>query len=151
MYQTTGYLAAAAALTFAGTQTLASLADGEFSDLSNEVDNSTNKYAMMDLWFDMASHAMTAEGSISFYLVPSVDGTAFGTYTGNTTDAPENEQYFIGAVTSLDTTGVGDWILRNVSLPPGKWKIGVKNDLGIAFAASPGDVYWRPHSGEDSG
>ena len=40
-----GYFAAAAAITFSGTQQLNSLADNEYTDLSDEIDNSTNKYA----------------------------------------------------------------------------------------------------------
>lgn len=45
-----GYLASAAAITFSGTQTLNSLTDNEYTDLSDEIDNSTNKYAFADLY-----------------------------------------------------------------------------------------------------
>ena len=38
-----GYLASAAAITWASGQTLTSLTDNEYTDLSDEIDNSTNK------------------------------------------------------------------------------------------------------------
>lgn len=149
-YRPTGYQASAQSVTFSGTQTLASLLDGEFSDLSDAIDNSSTKYAFADLQLGVASIAMTAEGTVSFYLVPSVDGTNYGTYTGNTTDAPENEQYYVGSCTTLDTTAAMTLVLRDVELPNGFFKLGVKNGAGVSFAASGNALSWRPHSGEDA-
>ena len=147
-----GYLAAAAAVSFTGTQTLASLGDGEWTNLSDEIDNSTNKYALVDLYLDLASAAFTSSG-VEIYLVPSVDGTTYPTWTGNvSTEEPENQTHFVGSMNTTESTAVQDTILRNVVLPPGKYKWGVRNQTGIAFAASGNTLYWRPHSlaGDDS-
>ena len=142
-----GYKAAATSVSFTGTQTLASLADNEWTNLSDAIDNSTNKYMLVDLELVLASAAFTGTDSIvEFFLVPSVDGTNYGDWTGNvTTDEQENQQYFVGSVTTSGATAAQRLILRNVVLPDGLYKWGVRNKSGVAFAASANTLKWRPH------
>lgn len=149
--KSTGYQAASTSIAFSGTQTLASLADGEWTNLSDEIDNTTNLYVMADFLFEIASAAFTGTDSvIELYIVPSVDGTLYPNWTGNvTTSEQENDQYFVGAVTTSGATEAQVLALRDVKLPPGKFKVGVRNNSGVAFAASGNTLEYRPHSYQD--
>jgi hypothetical protein len=138
-----GYKAAAQA--GLGTE-LNSLANATWSALSGEMDNSTNGYMFADFEFAMASITPTgADAAVELYLVPSVDDTQFPTYTeSGAAEEQENNQYFVGSVTlSLDAE-VHIHTLRGIELPPGKWKIGVRNQSNVALAASGSTVKWRP-------
>lgn len=149
--KSSGYLAASVSISFTGTQTLASLADGEWTNLSDEIDNSTNLYAMADFLFEIASAAFTGTDSIiELYIVPCVDGTNYPNWTGNvTTSEQENNIHFVGSVTTSGATEAQVLVLRNVALPPGKFKVGVRNNSGVAFAASSNTLEYRPHSYKD--
>ncbi len=150
-YRTTGYQASAQTIAFNGTQTIDSLTDGEYTDESDAIDNSSSKYAMADFYLDLASVAYTAEGTINLYILPTVDGTNYPTWTGNTATAQdENEQYHVGSMTTPDATSVFDGVVRNVVLPVGKFKVAVKNDSGVTLGSSGNTLYYRPHSVEDA-
>jgi hypothetical protein len=121
------------------------LQDNEWTDLSAEIDNGTNKNMFVDLYFDLGSAAFAADSAIEAYLVPSVDGTTYPTWTGNvTTDQQENQQYFVGSVTTTATTAVQDIVMRDVSLPNGVYKWGFRNSAGVTLNAT-NLIYWRPH------
>jgi hypothetical protein len=145
----TGYLVDAITVSFSGTQTLSSLADNEWTDLSDEIDNSSNKYALCDMEIYLA--ALTTTGSdagIEVYIVPSLDGTNYPDWLGNSTsDAQENNNYYAGfmPVKVVTTTAVRS-VLRNVTLPNGKFKFGVRNRANVALAASSNTLKYRPHS-----
>lgn len=147
-HKLSGYLAAAAAITWASGQTLASLTDNEFTDVSDEIDNSTNLYVYVDLYADIASAAFTGTDSgIECYLIPCVDGTNYPTWTGNgTADEQENHPYYVGWIPFTGTTAAQDGILRNVELPNGKYKWAFRNRGNVGLAASGNTIYWRPHS-----
>lgn len=144
-----GYLAAEAAIVFSGTQQLASLADNEYTDLSDEIDNSTNLYEAVDLRFVIASAAFTtpADCGMEVFLIPTVDGTNYPTWTGNTTtDQAHNGPFFVGYVPFTGTTSAQACVLREVYLPNGKYKWAVRSRANVALAASGNTIYWRPHS-----
>lgn len=143
-----GYLASASALVWTSGQSLDSLTNDEFTDLSDEIDNSTNKYYLVDLEVVLASAAFTgADAIIEVYLIPSVDGTNYPTWTGNgTADEQENPGFYIGYVTTTGTTAAQRMVLRGVELPPGKYKYGFRNRGNVSLAASGNAVNWRPYS-----
>lgn len=143
-----GYLAAAAAATWAAGQALASLLDNEYTDPSDEVDNSTNKYVYADIYVDIASAAFTgADSGLEVYVIPSVDGTNYPTWTGNgTADEPENNGFYAGFIPFTGTTAAQKGVLRDVELPQGKYKFGFRNRGNVALAATGNTAYWRPHS-----
>jgi hypothetical protein len=125
---------------------LDSLANDTWSALSAEIDNSLNGYMFADFEVDLASLTPTgADAAIELYLVPSVDDTQYPNYTETgSADEQENNQYFIGSVTlSLDAE-VQIHTLRGVELPPGKFKIGVRNRANVGLATSGSTVKWRP-------
>ena len=142
----TGYLASEAAIVFAGTQQLDSLADNEYTDLSNEIDNSTNKYAYVDLRIDLASlNPSGTDAGLEIFLVPTVAGTTYPDWTGNSTsDQKQNQPYYVGFVPLATGSAVKDAALMRVELPNGKYKWGVRNRANVALAADAGDIYWRP-------
>jgi hypothetical protein len=143
-----GYLAAEAAITFSGTQQLNSLTDNEYTDLSDEIDNSTNLYEAVDLRVVLASAAFItpADCGLEIYLIPTVDGTNYPTWTGNTTTDQAHNSQLVGYVPLTGTTAAQAGVLRNVYLPNGKYKWAVRNRGNVALAGSGNVVYWRPHS-----
>lgn len=143
-----GYLASASSIAWTSGQSLNSLTDNEFTDLSDEVDNSTNKYMYADVEIVLASAAFTGTDSgIELYLIPSQDGTNYPTWTGNgTTDEQENVGFFVGFVPTTGTTAAQRMVLRDVALPNGKYKWGFRNRGNVSTAASGNSATWRPHS-----
>jgi hypothetical protein len=143
-----GYLATEAAIAWASGQDLVSLTDNEFTDLSDEIDNTTNLYAFVDLRVVMGSAAFTGTDSgIECYLIPTVDGTNYPTWTGNgTSDEQENNAYFVGFIPFTGTTAAQAGVLIDVELPSGKYKWAFRNRGNVTLAGSGNTIYWRPHS-----
>lgn len=142
-----GYKAAAQSVVFSGTQQIDSLTDDEWTDLSDEVDNSSTKYIMADLELVLGSAAFPAstDNLIEIYLVPSVDDTNYPLWVGNVTaDVQENNKYFIGSLILSDATEAQRHVLRAVSLVNGKFKFGIRSRAGVSLAASGNTLKWRP-------
>ena len=148
-----GYLTTVTAIAWSSGQGINSLTDNEWTDLSDEIDNSTNKYMFADLFLELESAAFTGTDSqIEAYLVRSVDGTLYPEWAGNgTTDEQENTQYFRGSCTTNGTTATQDLVIEDIRLPPGKYKWGFRNKSGVTLNAS-NTIEWRPHSsaGDDA-
>lgn len=142
-----GYKVAAQSIAWTSGQALDSLTDNEWTDLSDEIDNSTNKYVYADLELYLASAAFTGTDSvIEIYLVPSVDGTNYPNWTGNvTTDEQENNSYYVGTATTSGATEAQRMVLRNIPLPNGKYKYGFRSRAGVSLSASSNTAKWRPH------
>jgi hypothetical protein len=141
-----GYKATAAAITWTSGQGVNSLTDNEWTDLSDEIDNSTNLYMLADLYLDLGSAAFTGtDSSIEIYLIPTVDGSTYPNWTGNvTTDEQENNQYYVGEVYTSGATATQDIVIRNILLPNGKYKWGFRNRSNVTLNATNA-IYWRPH------
>ena len=122
-----------------------------WSPLSAEIDNSTNGYLSIDVEVYLAAPASAwagADSAYEIYLVPSLDGTNFPDYVASGVAAEqENNQYYVGAIT---TQGAGTvacrQVVRNIELPPGKWKLGGRNVTNQTLAATLNTIKWRPHS-----
>lgn len=140
-----GYQAAAAAVTWTSGG-LASLASNTYSGLSDEIDNTT-KYTHVDLYLELGSAAFTGAGSgIEIYLVPSIDGANYPSWTGAvSTDETENAPHFVGFMATTASNAAQKMILRDVELPPGKYKWAVRNRGGVGLNATGNALYWRPH------
>lgn len=143
-----GYLAAAASVSWTGGQSLNSALDAEWTTLSDEIDNTTNKYLQADLQIDLASAAFTgADAGLEIYLIPSVDGTNYPAWTGDvTTEQQGNMNYFIGFVAVPAVTAAQRMVLRGVALPSGKYRWALRNQTNVALAASGNTMQWRPFS-----
>lgn len=146
-----GYLASATAVVFSGTQQLDSLTDNEWTDLSDEIDNSSTKYRFIDLELVLGSAAFTgSDAGMEIYIVPTIDGTNYPDWTGNTTsDAPEQVHYFAAFLPLKASTAarrVASSSQSRIDVPNGKFKFGVRNRANVTLAASGNTLSWRPHS-----
>jgi hypothetical protein len=141
-----GYKAAAQSVSFSGTQQIDSLTDNEWTNLSDEIDNSSTKYLFADLELVLGSAVFTgADSAMEIYLVISVDDANYPDWTGNvTTDEQENNKHFIGSMTTSGATAAQRMTLRAVALPPGKFKFGIRSRAGVTLAASGNTLKWRP-------
>jgi hypothetical protein len=147
-----GYLATAQTVAWTGaTQKIDSLADNEWTDLSDEYDNSTTKYPHADIDLALGSAAFTGtDSAIEIYIVPTVDGTNYPDWSGNaTTDAPE-QQHYIAATLPLKASTAARRVVSSaqadVALPQGKFKWGVRSRANVALAGSDNTLTWRPKS-----
>lgn len=143
-----GFAAAAAAVVFSGTQTINSLLDNEWTNFSDEIDNLTNLYAFVDLELVLGSAAYTGTDSgMEIYLIPTVDGTNYPTWTGDvTTDQQANNIFFVGFIPLTGTTAAQRGTLLRVALPNGKYRWGVRNRGNVTLAATGNTLSWRPHT-----
>lgn len=143
-----GYLAAATTVVWTSGQSHDSLTDNEWTDLSDAIDNSTNKYALADYELVLGSAAFTGTDSIvNLYLIPSVDGTNYGDWTGNvTTEEQENEPYYICSFITSGATAAQRLTKERSALPNGLYKLALRNASGVTLAASGNTLKWRPHS-----
>jgi hypothetical protein len=148
--KTSGYLASLSAITWTGgqAQVLNGLTNDEWTSLSDEIDNSTNKYYLCDLEIELASAAFAGtDSTIECYLVPCVDGTNYPNWMGDvTTDRQENNQYFVGVGVTSGSTVAQNITVRNIQLPPGKYRWGFRNRANVSLAGSGNVIGWRPHS-----
>lgn len=143
-----GYLTSAVSIAWASGQSLTSLTDNEYTDLSDEIDNSTNKYMFADIEIVLGSAAFTGTDSgIEIYLITCQDGTNYPTWTGNgTTDEQENNGFFVGFVSTTGTTAAQRMVLRDVELPNAKYKFAFRNRGNVTLAGSGNTATWRPHT-----
>ena len=143
-----GYLVSAVTVTWASGQTLDSLTDNEWTDLSDAEDNSSTKYLFADFEIYLASAAFGLAGSaIELFLVSSVDGTNYGTWIGNATgDTLSNYNFWQGGGFTTRTTVAQRIVVPEVSLPPGLFKVGLRSKTNVTLAATGNTVKYRPHS-----
>jgi hypothetical protein len=147
-----GYLATSQTVAWtAATQKIDSLANDEWTDLSDEIDNSTNKYAYADLDLVLGSAAFTGtDAGMEVYIIPTVDGTNYPTWSGNATaEAPEQSHYFVAFLPLKAATAATRTVTSSqgaIELPNGKFKFGIRSRANVALAGSGNTLYWRPRS-----
>lgn len=112
---------------------LNSLANGSFA-LSSEVDNTTLLAQYMRVSLRLASINPTGTPIIRLFLCELLDdGTTYNRGTTGTaptiSDAVAEKQVHTGA-------GTVDHMIRNIWIPPNKFRIVLVNNMGVAIAAS---------------
>ncbi len=146
---TARYTARASAATVLTTE-LNSLANNALCTASSAQDNDTAgvryPYAQAEIYIAAQGTNRSAGAYLALYIIPEVDGTNYG---ATTDECAEN--YFAGAV-SLDdaATDARYAILNEVRLPPGDFKVALRNGTGQSLAASGNTVKLRPYSVEDA-
>lgn len=131
------YTAASATVLTTGLNSLANAAN---SAVSNAIDNSTT----LDLYADFtlvvgAQTARTGTPTVELYITPAMDGA-------NYDDANETINDKIGTF-KLDTaTNARRVTVRDVPIPPGLYKVYVRNLSSQTFAAAANTVSIRTHS-----
>ena len=136
-----------AAVTVLSTE-LNSLTSNNVSALSSEQDNSTNKYLYTDIevYLDTINISSTT-AEIRIYLVPTVDGTNYPEFdTGTTSPGAHNNNYYVGSVKAKASNAAHRGVLRQVPLPPGKYKWAIRNVTGVSLAASSSTVKTRDYT-----
>lgn len=145
-----GYHVTTQTVTFSGTQQLNSLDNEDVTDLSDEIDNSSNGYMFADFWLDLAAATWDGtDATFDLFLVPTVDGSTYPDFDGNTTTpGMENYQYHVGTfiIRDNDASVTADSVLRGVELPPGKFKVALWNHANVATASSGNALKYRPWS-----
>lgn len=149
--RSSGYLNAVQTVSFSGTQTLNSLLQSEWTDLSDEVDNSANLYPMADWELQLGSAAFTgADSLVAFYIVPTMDGTNYPDWAGNVTSGGQQQySYHAGVFITSGTTAAQRLYLPNIPMPPGRFKVGFRNFSGVTLASSGNTLRYRAHSFQD--
>ncbi len=147
-----GYLAAVVTVAWTGaTQKIDSLTDNEWTDLSDEIDNTSNLYFGADLYLVLGSAAFTGtDCGMEIYIVPTVHGTTYPNWTGNmTSDAPENMHYFATFLPLKASTSAKRVVSSSdeaIELPQGKFKFGMRSRANVTLASSGNTLYLRPKS-----
>lgn len=142
-----GYKVTPVTIAWTSGQDLDSLTDGETTDLSDAVDNSTNNYVFCDIELYLASAAFTGtDCQLEVYLVPSVDGTNYGIWDGNTaTPGNANANYYVGAINIKAATAAFRGSLARVPLYNGLQKFAFLSRANVTLAASGNTAKYRPH------
>jgi hypothetical protein len=142
------YTARSAAVTVLTTE-LNGITNGSTSTLSATQDNTTAglRFPLAQVEINLAAQATNraAGAYVAVYFIPELDGTNFGTTTGECLD-----NYFVGSasVNSAALTAA-TMILDRVRVPVGNYKVAIKNGTGQALAASGNTVELRTYSNED--
>lgn len=145
-----GYQTTTTAVAWTGaTQKIDSLTDNEWTDLSDEIDNTANLYAFVQLELVLGSAAFTGtDCGIEVYIVPTLDGTNYPDWSGNaTTDAPEQAHYYV-AFLPLKASTSAKRVLSPagapIELPQGKFKWALRSRANVTLASSGNTLSWRP-------
>lgn len=134
------------AVSFTGTRTLVSLADDEWTDLADELNNTTlGKAIFADFHLTLGSLNPTgADAAVELYLLPIGAGDVYPDWTGDgIVDLQEHNVHFVGSFTISTGASIKEQYLRDVEVPPGKFKLGVRNRANVALAASGSVINYR--------
>ncbi len=145
---TVKYASAEVAVVFSGTQQIDSLTDNEWTDLSDEVDNSSTGYNRMDLEIVLGQVVFTGTDSyIEVYIIPLLHATIYANWVSNvTTDEQENQPYWVGSFTTSGTDAAQRLAhIQNIHMPPGKFKFGIRSRAGVTLNSAGNDMYHRPY------
>jgi|SRR5579885_605385 len=130
------------------TATLNSIASGNaiLSDL--EIDNSTNLDMFMDVSVALASLAVAAPAYLGIYLYPkNKDNSTYGDGRfGSSAAGPPGGTYFVGAIPFPTGTAANEGTARGIVLPPGKFKLVIHNQCGVALASSGNTCQYKTYN-----
>lgn len=130
------------------TTELNGLTSSNVSALSAEQDNSTNKHYYADVAVSLSTINVTTSTAVIYvYLVPSLDGTNYPEFdVGTTTPGNNNLNYLVGLIRIKASNASHLGVLRQIPLPPGKYKIAIRNGTGVALNASNNTVTFRTYT-----
>jgi hypothetical protein len=129
------------------TTELNSLADGSVTALSAEIDNSTNQHMFADFQVDLASLTIGSTNAyVAVFIVPTVDGTNYPDWaSGAIPNYAAQYQRAVGLVKNVSAAAARVDI-EEVRIPPGKFKVALRNGVGAALASSGNTLAIRTYS-----
>lgn len=144
------------ALTSLLTTSLNSLANDTTDDGGQTaINNETNLCNHMDLELTLASLDLSAQTnpSVWVYMIESVDGgTDFDTYTDATATAglmpPADKLVAIMGVRPGTGAEAKTAVKSMIFIPPGRFKLLVRNRTGVAFASSGNVLAYRTYNSQ---
>lgn len=139
---TTNHKAYTQTATNALTTGLDSLANNTNSAASAAIDNTTNLDLFMDIELILAAQgsARSSGAYVAVYMAASLDG---GT---NFADAHETTAQLVATFPLDAATTARRCMATDIPIPPGQFKLFVRNATGQAFAASGSSLRYRTHS-----
>ena len=134
------------------TTTLNALADNT-TDLGAEINNETDLCTYMDLELYLSSLDLSSESSptVVIYLLESIDdGTHFDTGEDGVsaeTDVPPADKILTQFGLRVNTAAeVKHAIKSMLPIPPGRFKMLLRNKTGVAFGATLNTLYYRTYN-----
>jgi hypothetical protein len=130
------------------TATLNSIASTNaiLSDL--QIDNSTALDMFMDVSIALASAAFTGAGvNISLHLYPlNKDATTYGDGKFGSSAAGPPSGYCVATIPLVAATQAQEGTALQIAIPPGKFKLVLTNNGGVALAASGNTCQYRTYN-----
>jgi len=150
---TTRFAAPTVGLTTYLSTSLNGLAD-KTTDLGAEINNETNRCMFMDLELRLASVDVSASTNpcVPIYLIESVDGGSTYESSGEDgvsadADVPPSDKICCIFVPRLDTEAKAKVIVKSlIPIPPGRFKLMLRNMLGLAFGATLNTLAYRTYN-----
>lgn len=132
--------------------TLNSLAN-DTTDLGTEINNESNLCTFIDLELYLASLDLSAQSNptVVIYLIESIDGgTHFDTAEDGVSaeaDVPPVDKILCQFGLRVDTAAEEKHAIKSIlPIPPGRFKLLLRNKTGVAFAAANNTLYYRTYN-----
>ncbi|MGE3620741.1 MAG: hypothetical protein AB7L84_09790 [Acidimicrobiia bacterium] len=120
---------------------LNSLANNSLTAASSAIDNTSALELFADLELVVAAQgsARSAGAVVDVYIVPSVDGTNYADLEATCSEPIAT--FALDAATTARRLAA-----RDIPIPPGLFKLAVRNRTGQSFASSGSTLKYRTHS-----
>lgn len=119
------------------TTELNSLGDGAQSSASAAIDNETDLYEYIHLELVLASLTPTGTPYCTVYLLASLDGTNYEDLTTSALHAA------VASFPFSTATAAKRIVVKNLLLPPLKFKLAIENHAGASLASSGNTLKYR--------
>jgi hypothetical protein len=134
---TTAKWLAPEAIASALTTELNALANGSASSASAAIDNETDLYQYIHLELVLASLTPTGTPSVDIYLVATADGTNYEDVSTS------NAGSYLASFTFSTATAAKRCVLKNLVIPPLKFKLVAVNNAGPSLGATLNTLKYR--------
>lgn len=131
---------------------LNTLANAGITALSPEIinDSAGTRFPYMEVELVLAAQgvARAAGAFCALYLVPEVDDTNYPDVATSTTGNEFMAKYYIDSFPLDAATTARRFAVRQIDLPPGRFKLALSNNTGQALAATGNTLKYRTYSDE---
>lgn len=134
-----------ASIAFTGTQAFDALLNDEWTDLSDEINNTTiGKAIFADFNMSLGTVVFTgADSAVELYLLPIGQAATYPDWTGGgTADLQEQNVHFVGSFTTSGASAAQNLYLRDVEIPAGQFKLGIRSRANVTLNAT-NTLYYR--------